>query len=475
MRAVVFGAGLALVLLASAAGAQSPILKEIESAFVRLHEEVGPSVVNIDTSGPLEESASPQDLFHFFGVPSPQGPGQDPQQQLPQLPKQPMRPHATGSGFIFSKEGFIVTNNHVVENAESIDVKLWNQNHYKGVVVGTDPETDIAVIKIEPKEDLVVARLGDSDALKVGQFAIAIGSPRGFEGSVSFGHISALGRENLGGLFEQGLRFQNLIQTDAAINLGNSGGPLCNINGEVIGINTAILWGANSIGFAIPISTAQKVVPQLVEKGKVVRGYLGVGITDAREVAPALELPDPLGAFVERVESDSPAAQIDIRTYDVIRSVNGEKVSGASDLVGRIAAMPPGTKVTLEVWRNQETMTKEATLAERPSTTQEEQVETPDILGMTVSELSPELGQRLGLDEKVQGVLLTNVTPGSPAEEAGLAQGDVISEVNQKPVRNAKEFGEVVQQVRKPGKALLLRYFRDGRSSFAVLQVPSEE
>lgn len=474
MRAVVFGVAVAVLLAPAGARAQSPILKEIEAAFVRLHEEVGPSVVNIDTSGPVEDSPQAPDLFHFFGIPNPDG-GQGPQNpQAPQIGRPFIRPHATGSGFIFSKDGFIITNNHVIENAESIEVKLWNRNEYKAAVVGQDPETDIAVIKIEPKEELIPARLGDSEALKVGQFAIAIGSPRGFEGSVSFGHISALGREGLGGLQDQGLKFQNLIQTDAAINLGNSGGPLCNINGEVIGINTAILWGANSIGFAIPISTAQKVVPQLISSGKVVRGFLGVGITDAREVAAALELPDGDGAFVERVESDSPAAAADIRTYDVIRSVNGETVRGATDLVSRISSLTPGAKVQLEIWRNQETLNKEVTLGERPAPTQQAQIETPDVFGMTLADLSGDLGQRLGLEEGTQGVLITNVTPGTPAEEAGLAQGDVITELAQKPVRSVQEFRELLEQVGTPGKALLVRYYREGSSRFAVLEVPAE-
>ena len=260
---------LTVALTCGMAAAQSPLLKEIEDSFVRLHEQVGPSVASIEVKGPAGEEMSEMDLFHrFFGIPGPEG--------SPRTPRP--RPQAQGSGFIYDKQGHIVTNNHVIEGADKILVRLWNGSEYEAKVVGADPESDLAVVKIESVENLPPARLGDSDAIKVGQFAVAIGSARGFEGSVSFGHISAIGREGLRGLAVQGLTFQNLVQTDAAINLGNSGGPLCNIAGEVIGINTAIVWGANSIGFAVPVNTAKTVVPQLIEQGQVTRGYLGVAI-----------------------------------------------------------------------------------------------------------------------------------------------------------------------------------------------------
>ena len=243
------------VFTAGSAFALSPVLKEMEDAFVRLHEELRPCVVNIDSKGASKQGdIDPDqlhDLFRFFGMPSPE--------QGPNMPRMKMPPRvATGSGFIYDKEGHIVTNNHVVDGADEITVKLWNEKEYTAKVIGRDPDTDLAVIKIDPDVDLPVARIGDSDALKVGQFAIAVGSPRGFEGSFSFGHISALGREELS---LPGLRFQNFIQTDAAINLGNSGGPLCNLDGEVIGISIAIVYGANSLGFAIPSNTAHSSPP----------------------------------------------------------------------------------------------------------------------------------------------------------------------------------------------------------------------
>ncbi|MBI2431353.1 MAG: trypsin-like peptidase domain-containing protein [Candidatus Hydrogenedentes bacterium] len=473
MKQVVRMVVLALAFAACAplAQAQSPILKEIESAFVRLHEDVGPSVVNIDTRGALEDGGDNMEFFHFFGIPTPEG-------ERPQFPQQqPMRPRATGSGFVYTKDGYIITNNHVVENAETITVKLYNGREYKVKAedVKRDPETDVAVLKIETEEELIPARLGDSDGLLVGQFAIAIGSPRGFEGSVSFGHISALGRQDLGGLYDQGLKFQDLIQTDAAINLGNSGGPLCNINGEVIGINTAILWGANSIGFAIPINTVTAVVPMLIKEGKVVRGFLGVGISHAREVAEALELPDEDGAFVERVEDDSPAAKADIRTYDVIRSVNGQAVRDANDLVKRISAFPPGEVVKLEIWRDKELVMKEATLSERPAPSEEPRSESRQVLGMSLADLTPEMVERLGLEEGTKGVLITGVKPGTAAEEAGLMQGDIITEVAKQPVASADELRAILGEQAKTGKQVLVRYIRNGREVIGVLKPAPEE
>jgi len=480
-RAMAVGCG--LLLAAVGAWAQSPILREIESSFVRLHEEVGPSVVNIESRGPVEESAADiSEHFRYFGIPVPDGEDDEEARPRPDSPRstpgpQTPRPRATGSGFVYSKEGYIVTNNHVVDSAETIIVRLHNLNEYRAEVVGTDPETDIAVLKIEADEELIPARLGDSDELKVGMFAIAIGSPRGFEGSVSFGHISALGREQLEGLSRQGLLFQNMIQTDAAINLGNSGGPLCSITGEVIGMNTAILWGANSIGFAIPINTAKFVVPALIADGKVIRGFLGVEIKSAREAAAALDMPDGMGALVEHVVEGSAAEDAGIRTYDVIRSVNGTKVTTENDLIRRVSSFPPGTSVTLEIWRDNSLIETTATLGERPDRAQIARGPAREqrVLGMLLSELTSEVAERLGLDSETKGVLITNVRPDSPAEEAGLTHGDIITEVAQQPVTSVRELRDLLEEIGTPGKALLVRYMRGGRQSIIVLEVPKED
>ncbi len=443
--------------------AQVPLLKDLESSFVQLHEQMGACVVNIDTQGSALEGDA-EDLFHhFFNAPN--APEGKPQQPMP-------RPRGQGSGFIYDKQGHIITNNHVVEGAESITVKLWNGHEYPARAVGADPETDLAVIRIEATEDLSVARLGDSDSLKVGQFAMAIGSARGFEGSTSFGHISAVGREGLRGLAMQGLTFQNLIQTDAAINLGNSGGPLCNISGEVIGVNTAIVWGANSIGFAIPVNTVKNTVPQLIGGGRVTRGYLGVSIDDAKDFADAVGLPDKLGAIVKRVQAGTPAETAKIQIYDVVRKINGENVQGAEDLVRRISSFSPGTKIVLEIWRDGAPLSADVELRQRELSTVQ-----PDreqfILGMRIRPLTAALAEKLGLAPDTAGVLITGIKPDSPAFEAKLADGDVITEVAKHPVKNPGELIEILKQTGVPGKSLLLQFVRGANEpDITVLRIP---
>ncbi len=456
---------LTVALTCGMAAAQSPLLKEIEDSFVRLHEQVGPSVASIEVKGPAGEEMSEMDLFHrFFGIPGPEG--------GPRTPRP--RPQAQGSGFIYDKQGHIVTNNHVIEGADKILVRLWNGSEYEAKVVGADPESDLAVVKIESVENLPPARLGDSDAIKVGQFAVAIGSARGFEGSVSFGHISAIGREGLRGLAVQGLTFQNLVQTDAAINLGNSGGPLCNIAGEVIGINTAIVWGANSIGFAVPVNTAKTVVPQLIEQGQVTRGYLGVAIEDAKLYADAAGLPDSKGAFVKRVQPGTPAEAADIRVYDVIRKVNGEAVADAADLVRKISAFPPGSHVTVQVWRNGAEVDIPVELHQRDLAVVQPDRE-QDILGIRVRATTPEIIERLGLDPTVKGVVITDVKSGSPGHDARLAAGDLIIEVAQTPVSTLGEFIAAMQEHAQPGKSVFIRFIRAGSTEpdITVIRVPA--
>lgn len=443
--------------------AQAPLLKDIEAGFVQLHEQMGPSVVNIDTQGSAAGEEAEDMLHKFFGTP-------ENQEAKPQRPMP--RSLGQGSGFIYDKQGHIITNNHVVDGADSITVKLWNGHEYPARVVGADPETDLAVIHIEPAEDLAVARLGDSEGLKVGQFVMAIGSARGFEGSTSFGHVSAVGREGLRGLAMQGLTFQNLIQTDAAINLGNSGGPLCNISGEVIGVNTAIVWGANSIGFAIPVNTVKNTVPQLIGGGKVSRGYLGVAIDDAKTFADAVGLPDKLGALVKRVQPGTPAEAARIQVYDVIRKINGEDVQGAEDLVRRISSFNPGTSIMLDVWRDGASVPVKVELKQRELSTVQ-----PDreqfILGMRVRPLTPEILEKLGLPADTTGVLVTGIKPNSPALEAKLSEGDVIIEVAKHPVKNPGELLDILKQASAPGKSLLLRYIRGANEpDVTVIRVP---
>ncbi|MBI4558718.1 MAG: trypsin-like peptidase domain-containing protein [Candidatus Hydrogenedentes bacterium] len=456
----------ALAGLAFSAHALDPVLRDMESAFIRIGEEVRPCVVNIEAKGGAGPETMPnpeqwEDLFKYFSIPIPEeGPRRFRMQ----------RPTATASGFIFDKQGHIITNNHVVADAARIIVKLWDEKEYEAKVVGRDEDTDVAVIKIEPDRDLPVARLGDSDSLKVGQFAIAVGNPGGLEGTLSFGHISALGRENL--RLPRELRIQGFIQTDAAINLGNSGGPLCNIEGEVIGINTAIVMGAESLGFAMPINTAKKVVPELISTGSVVRGYLGVGIKDAKEYAEAVGLPDEKGAFVEQVNPDTPAARAGIKINDVIRKVNGETVEGSSDLVNRISAMAPGSTANLEVWRKENSVQLQAQL-DKYAGSVEKATQGREVVGLRVQSLTSELAENMGLPSNTKGVVVSDVEPGSAAEDAGIRHGDIIVEVAQEPVANTDDFYRLMQEQAQPGKPVLIRVMGPrGEASTRVLKVP---
>lgn len=444
----------------------SPVLKEMEGAFIALHEQVRPFVVNIDTKGSTETGMDMDqmgDLFRFFGIPGPEG-GHG-------MPR--MRPRmAQGSGFIYDKQGHIITNNHVVDGAETISVTLYDGKKYEAKVIGSDPDTDLAVIKIEAEGDLPVGVLGDSDALKVGQFAIAVGSPRGFEGSFSFGHISALGRENLN---LPGLRFQNFVQTDAAINLGNSGGPLCNLDGEVVGINIAIVYGANSLGFAIPSNTAKQVVPTLISDGKITRGYLGVGIVDVHEYAEAVGLADEKGAFVKTVQPGAPAERAQLKPYDVIRKVDGQPVENAADLVRKISSLAPGAEPTLEIWRDKASQEVKVKLDEYAGSVAEAAKGKP-VLGLEVQELTSEMAEQMRIKPGTKGVVVTAVEPGSAAEDAGFAPGDMITEVAQKEVIGLDSFYKLVEENAVPGKSLLIGYIRGGgEHDITVIKVPKQE
>ena len=471
MKKVVIVAVMLSMIGAGGAYALSPVLKEMEEGFIKLHEELRPCVVNIDTkgSGGLEGDMDAErfhDLFRFFGVPAPEGGPNGPKMPHPQR-------MATGSGFIYDKEGHIVTNNHVVEGADEITVKMWNKKEYPAKVIGTDPDTDIAVLKIEPDGDLPVARLGDSSTLKVGQFAIAVGSARGFEGSFSFGHVSALGRDK-DELRLPGLRFTNFIQTDAAINLGNSGGPLCDLDGEVIGINIAIVYGANSLGFSIPINTAKDILPSLIAKGKVIRGYLGVGVTNVRAFADGVGLSDDKGAFIKNVQAGTPADRAGLKAYDVIRKVNGEPVENATDLVRRISNLAPGATAKLEIWRDKKAIEVDVKLDEYAGSLKEA-IRGKTVLGLHVQNIVPEMAERLRLKPDAKGVVVTEVDPGTPAEDARLMQGDIITEVAQKSIANAEDFYEAVKENAVPGKSLLIGFNRGGdEQDITVIKVPKD-
>ncbi len=413
-----------------------------QQGFVTLVKNVTPSVVNISTIGkkklvrPFFE-ASP--FFEdFFGEK-----GEHPQYR---------REHSLGSGFIVNKDGFIVTNDHVVRDAETIQVKLSNESVYTGKVIGSDPKTDIAVIKINAKEPLPAAVFGDSNKLQVGQWAIAIGNPFGLDRTVTVGVISATGRSNMG--IET---YEDFIQTDASINPGNSGGPLLNIYGEVIGINTAIVATGQGIGFAIPVNMAKQVVAQLISKGNVSRGWLGVSIqTVTEDMARSFGLPKSHGALVNEVIAGGPAAKAGVLQGDVITGFDGNSVKDVRQLQRLVGETPVGKRAELEVYRGgkQLKLFVTTTPAEKaPAQAQNPTEREAGTLGLSVEELGAETRSR-----GISGVVVSDLEPGGIAEESGIQRGDIIVSVNQQKVRNLTEYQKAMKEAAsRDAVALLVR------------------
>jgi serine protease Do len=357
-----------------------------------------------------------------------------------------------GSGFIMNKEGYILTNNHVVEDADQIKVKLANGKEYDGKVVGRDPKTDLALVKINGAKDLHPLQMGNSDDVKVGSWVVAVGSPFGLEQTVTAGIVSAKGRVIGSGPYD------DFIQTDASINPGNSGGPLINMKGEVIGINTAIIASGKGIGFAIPINMAKEIVPQLEEKGHVTRGWLGVSIQEVTpELARSLNLKEPEGALVAQVVSGGPAEKAGIEQGDVIVEFDGKKVADSKALPLIVATTPVDKNVTVKLLRDGKVIDRQVKVGEM----EEKGVKvsrTPSShksLGITVQNLTPEIARQLGV-KKDTGVVVTGVEPGSPAEEAGIRTGDVIQQVDRKPIKNVEDFVQKVETAKDQGNVLLL-------------------
>ena len=418
-----------------------------QQAFVNLVKTVTPSVVNISTIGkkklvrPFFE-ASP--FFEdFFGER-----GGRPQYR---------RESSLGSGFIINKDGYIVTNDHVVRDAETIQVKLSNESVYSGKVIGSDPKTDIAVIKINAKEPLPAAVFGDSDKLQVGQWAIAIGNPFGLDRTVTVGVVSATGRSNMG--IET---YEDFVQTDASINPGNSGGPLLNIYGEVIGINTAIVAAGQGIGFAIPVNMAKQVVNQLIAKGNVSRGYLGISIQAVSdEMARSFGLPKSSGALVNEVVAASPAAKAGILQGDVITGFAGTTIKDVRQLQRLVAETPVGKRVEVELYRDGKLVKVFVTTApaeSAPAQAQKPAEREAGPLGLSVQDLGAEQRAR-GLS----GVVVTELEPGGIAEDSGIQRGDIIISVNQKKVRNLAEYQKAMRDATSRGAAALL--IRRGNAS----------
>lgn len=433
--------------------------------FADVVERINAAVVNIDATS---NRSGIRDSQRFFR----RGPDDNPREF-----DGPSR--GAGSGFIIDSDGFILTNHHVIEHAERITVTLSDGRAFRGQVVGTDPAIDVALLKITGARGLTEAPLGNSDQLRVGEWVCAIGNPLGYVHSVTVGVVSFIGRT----LFDPSL--DDYIQTDAAINFGNSGGPLINARGEVIGINSAVSSRTNTIGFAVPINQAVSILPQL-KGGKVSRGYLGVMLTD---VTPALQRALALGvtrgALVHDFTSDAPAERSGLRVYDVIVDVDGREMASNDDVIRDISARPPGSVVRVQVVRDDKRLTLPVRLAERPNPSRGDSdglpgrggappvPATPDLpLGLTVRELDRGAALRLNIPTDVQGVLITRVDPTGAAFSAQIRRGLVITEINRKPIRSVADYDRAVAAVR-PGDVLALYYLdpNNGQRAFATVTV----
>jgi len=463
------------------------ILRRMGNAFASVAEKASPGVVGIVAKRTISRPASPmgetpnggpsdpfgEDFFDFFFRRDPRG----------RSPERDYVQRAQGSGFIISEKGYILTNNHVVGGADEVLVDLENGGTVKAEIVGTDPESDVAVIKVDPEKvnGIRPVALGNSEALQVGEWVLAIGNPMGLSHTVTAGIVSATGRSGL-----NIATYENFIQTDAAINMGNSGGPLINLSGEAVGINTAIVGpgGGNiGIGFAIPINMAKQVADQLIKEGSVKRGYLGVLPQDLTpELAEAFDIKETEGAVITQVTEGSAAAEAGLETGDIVLKFGDVDVESASQFRNLVATHNPGESVEILVLRDGQRKTLTVKLTQRPSVdelrAQQQPQRSPEQesqqrLGLTVQDLTPGLAERYGYEEQT-GVMVTGVEPSSEAAEKGLRQGYVILEVNRRQVNNVRQFAEAVSEALSEGRRVLL-LVTDGRVSQYVVLNPSEK
>ncbi|MBI5039525.1 MAG: DegQ family serine endoprotease [Nitrospirae bacterium] len=449
--------------------------EQLSRAFTTAAEQVNPSVVTIFTEteirgqqpfmgSPFEQFFGEAPFNQFFQGQPPQGQGQGKSRQM-----------GLGSGVIVDADGIILTNNHVVDGADDIKVKLMDGREFEARVKGRDPQTDLAVLTIKAK-DLQPIRMGNSDQARVGEWVLAIGSPFDpqLEHTVTAGIISGKGRSGIGIS-----RYEDYIQTDAAINPGNSGGALINLRGELIGINTAIATptGGNAgVGFAVPATLARKVMEDIVEKGKVERGWLGVYIQDITpEMANALKLNSANGVIVSKVQADSPAEKAGLKEEDVISRFNAKEVHNSVELSTWIAGTHAGTSVTLNVLRDGEPMDLTVKLGELTPEMQPlaEGKNTEFTLGLKVSNMTPELSQRYQLPEKEGGVVVTGVDPNGLAAEKGFSEGDLILKINRQKVHSTEDFNKAIKEAR-PGEGLLFYLHRHEGNLFLALTIPEK-
>jgi serine protease Do len=470
--AIAMGYGTSAVGRAESLGNPKASNQEIRlPSFADLVERLKPAVVNIFSTkvvksrqfhrfyNPFEEKGGPFEEFfekyrQFFG----------------EVPEQEFRQRSLGSGFIIDSRGFILTNTHVIENADEIKVRLDNEKEYDAEVVGKDPATDLALIKVKTKENLPTATLGDSEALRVGEWVLAIGNPFGYGHTVTAGIVSALGRIIGAGPYD------DFIQTDASINPGNSGGPLFNVRGEVVGINTAIVASGQGIGFATPINKAKELLPQL-KKGEVTRGWLGVGIQEvSNDLAQKFGLREKRGALVSDVFSGEPADKAGIKRGDIILEVGGKPIKNVKELLNIAASLPVGQKSEIKVWRDGKILNFNLIVDKRPEEKKlasrrfkaPEQEEEEGPIGIKVAEITPDMAQSLDLPS-MEGVLVKSVKPQSPAGKAGLQQGDIILEINRTPITDLKKYREAMEKhVQSDSLLILLR--RGSSSQYLVIK-----
>src|SRR5947208_10056985 len=425
------------------------LLHALEDAFTIVADRVTPAVVNVSTvpkKPPAE--ATPERFREFFGE-------EFYERFFRRRPREDTR--ASGSGVIVDAKGYVLTNNHVIENAQDITVRLSDGRKFTAKLVGRDPKTDLAVLKVDAPALLPVAELGDSDQLRVGQWAIAIGNPFGLDRTVTVGIVSATARNRVGVA-----TYENFIQTDASINPGNSGGPLLNLDGKVIGINTAIVAAGQGIGFSIPINEAKAVMAQLIAKGRVVRGWLGVVIQDLTdELASSFGVREHEGVLVADVMKGGPAETAGLRAGDVVVELNGTRIHEVPDLQRHIANVAPGQRVRLVVVREGAPQRVTVTVAEMPGEEPPPAAQAgSEGFGLQVEALAPGAAERLNLPIS-QGVLVVDVATGGPADRAGLRRGDVILEVGRQPVSDARTLSQALGAV-PAGEAALLYVHRAG-------------
>ena len=418
------------------------LLEEIQEAISHLAEEVTPTVVGVSAIRQLSQ------------------PGKMPRQGRFKDPR-------AGSGVVIHEDGYIVTNNHVINNGVEAEVHFSDQSTLVAEIVAKDPDTDLALLKVETDRKLPSATFGDSSAVKVGQWVLAVGNPFGLDRTVTLGVVSGIGRENM-----NLSRYENFIQTDASINPGNSGGPLFNLRGEVIGINTAIINFAQGIGFAIPSNMANRIIEQLKMGGKVVRGWLGVGIQPLTpQLAEKFGVPDGKGVLVNEVFADNPADQAGLKSGDIITRIGNERLESPNQLSRVVAGFSPGEIVLVQVIRDGVSLELPVLLGvkkEKPVVVSLLPTAAEVDLGIDVSPITEELAEQFSLDQTT-GILVVRVVQGSAAYAEGLRKGDIIQEVNRVEVPTMREFRRLLEQV-QPSETILLRILRESKAFFVVLK-----